>query len=90
MNYAKLLSQKFVLAVFIFPSRRPCSMRWFGRRITLFRKFEHTVGSEASQGMSVPKRIGEVELADWQGDSRVLESYWEAGPVVLAFIRHFG
>jgi len=40
--------------------------------------------------MSVPKRIGEVELADWQGDSRVLESYWEAGPVVLAFIRHFG
>jgi hypothetical protein len=40
--------------------------------------------------MSVTKRIGGIELTDWQGDSRVLESYWEVGPAVLAFIRHFG
>lgn len=40
--------------------------------------------------MSVPKRIGEIELTDWQGDSRLLKSCWKVDPVVLAFIRHFG
>ena len=35
-------------------------------------------------------RLAGLELADWQGETRRLGSYWAERPVVLVFLRHFG
>ncbi len=38
----------------------------------------------------VARRLSNIELLDWQGAPRRLETFWKERPIVLVFIRHFG
>jgi hypothetical protein len=40
--------------------------------------------------MRLATKLSGIELADPDGRSSRLGSFWERGPVVLVFIRHFG
>jgi hypothetical protein len=36
------------------------------------------------------RRLADIELSDWRGQTLRLGALWEERPVVLVFIRHFG
>jgi hypothetical protein len=40
--------------------------------------------------MAIASKLSGIELADWSGDRRDLETFWREQPIVLVFIRHFG
>jgi hypothetical protein len=40
--------------------------------------------------MGLVQRLADIDLSDWNGESRRLGAFWGERAVVLVFIRHFG
>ena len=47
-------------------------------------------GSERPTAPSDASDLGRLELENHAGDVRRVGSYWEDGPAVLVFLRHYG
>ncbi len=38
----------------------------------------------------IASKLSGIELSDWSGNRERLGAFWQARPIVLLFIRHFG